>query len=76
MLTVAVGGLADEDGRDDERAIEADDTDGVVEDAVVGPLAEGLFLGLGEAEVDFGAEELVDGHVAVGGEEFLSADEA
>jgi hypothetical protein len=39
-------------------------------------LAEGLFLGFGEAEVDLGAEELVDVHVAVGGEEFLGADEA
>ena len=61
---------------DDERAIEADGADGVVEDAVVAPLGEGFFLGFGEAEVDLGAEELVDVHVAVGGEEFLGADEA
>ena len=61
---------------DDQRAVEADGADCVVEDAVVGPLGEGLFFGFGEAEVDLGAEELVDGHVAVGGEEFLGADEA
>ena len=61
---------------DHERAIEADGADGVVEDAVVAPLGEGLFLGFGEAEVDLGAEELVDAHVAVGGEQLLGADEA
>src|SRR5205823_9585192 len=76
VLAVAVGGLADEYGGDDERAIEADGANGVVEDAVVGPLGEGLFLRFGKAVVDFGAEELVDAHVAVGEEEFLGADEA
>jgi len=76
MLAVAVGGFAHEDGRDDERAIEADGADGVVEDAVVGPLGEGFFFRFREAEIDFGTEELVDAHGAVGGEEFLGADEA
>ena len=76
VLAVAVGDGAGEDGGDDERAVEADGADGVVEDAVVAPLGEGLFLGFGEAEVDLGAEELVDAHVAVGGEEFLGAEEA
>ena len=76
VLAVAVGGCADEDGGDDERAIEADGADGIVEDALVAPLGEGFFLGFGEAEVDLGAEELIDAHVAVGDEEFLGADEA
>ena len=65
-----------QDAGDDEWAIEADSADGVVEDALVGPLGEGFFLGFGEAEVDFGAEELVDVEVAVGGEELLRAEEA
>ncbi len=76
MLAVAVGDVADEGGGDDEGADDADGADGVVEDAVVGPLGEGFFLGLGEAEVDFGAEELGDAGVAVVGEELLGADEA
>ncbi len=76
VLAVAVRYVADEGGRDDEGADEADGADGVVEDAVVGPLGEGFFLGFGEAEVDFGAEELGDAGVAVVGEELLGADEA
>ena len=76
VLAVAVGDAADEGGGDDEGAEEADGADGVVEDALVGPLGEGFFLGFGEAEVDFGAEELGDAGVAVGGEELLGADEA
>ncbi len=73
---MAVGDGAGEDGRDDERAVDADGADGVVEDALVVPLFEGFGLGLGEAEVDLGAEHLVDAHVAVGGEELLGAEEA
>jgi hypothetical protein len=38
VLAVAVGGFADEDAGDDQRAVEADGADGVVEDALVGPL--------------------------------------
>ena len=38
VLAVAVGDVADEDGGDDERAVEADGADGVVEDALVAPL--------------------------------------
>ena len=75
VLAVAVRGAAYEDCREDQWPVEADGSDGIVEDAVVGPLGEGLFLGLGEAEVDFRAEELVDAEVAVGGEELLGADE-
>ena len=73
---MAVGGAADEGAGEDERAVKADGADGVVEDAVVGPLGEGFFLGFGEAEVDLRAEELVDAHEAVGGEELLGAEEA
>ena len=75
MLAVPVGDATDEDGGDDERAVEADGTDGVVEDALMGPLAEGFFLGFGEAEVDLRTEELVGTGVAVGGEQLLGADE-
>ena len=42
----------------------------------MGPLGEGFFFGFGEAEVDFGAEELVGVEVAVGGKELLGAEEA
>ncbi len=76
MVAVAVGGAADEDGGEDERAVEADGADGVVEDAFVGPLGEGFFPGFGEAEVDDGAEELVGAGVAVFAEELLGANEA
>ena len=76
MLAVAVSDAANEGGGDDERAVEADGADGVVEHAVVGPLGEGFGLGFGEAEVDLGAEHLVDAGVAVVGEELLSAEEA
>ena len=76
MLAVAVRHVADEGGGDDERADDADGADGIVEDAFVGPLLEGLFLGFGEAEVDLGAEELGDAGVAVVGEELLGADQA
>ncbi len=76
VLAVAVRYVADEGGRDDEGAVDADGADGVVEDAVVGPLGEGFFFSFGEAEVDLGAEHLVDADVAVVGEELLGADEA
>ena len=76
VLAVAVRDAADEGGGDDEGADEADGADGVVEDAVVGPLGEGFGLGFGEAEVDLRAEELVDAGVAVVGEELLGAEEA
>ncbi len=54
----------------------ADGEHGVVEDAVVAPLLEGLFLRLGEAEVDFGAPELLGAVVLVGVEEFVGAEDA
>ena len=76
VLAVAVGYAADPGAGEDEGAVEADGADYVVEDALVGPLGEGFFLGFGETEVDFGAEELVDAGVAVGGEEFLGAEES
>jgi len=76
MVAVAVGGAAEEDAGDDERAVEADGADGIAEDAVVGPIGEGLVHGFGEAEVGGGGEELVHGGVAVGGEKLLGADEA
>ena len=62
--------------RETESERKTDGADGVVENAVVAPLFEGLFLSLGEAEVDLGAEEVVDAQVAIGGEEFLGAEEA
>ena len=76
MLAVAVSDAADEDAGDDERAVQADGADGVIEDAVVGPLGEGFCLRFREAKIDFGAEHLVDSEVAVGGQEFLRAEEA
>ena len=76
VVAVAVGGSADKGAGEDERAVKADGADGVVEDAVVGPLGEGFFFGFGEAEIDLGAEELVDAHEAVGGEQLLGAEEA
>ena len=76
VLAVAVGDAADPSACQDEGTVEADGADDVVEDALVGPLGECLFLGLGEAEVDFGAEELVDAGVAVAGEQLLGAEEA
>ncbi len=76
VLAVAVGDAAEEDGREDQRAVKADRANRVVEDTLVGPLAEGLLLGFGEAEVDLGAEELVGTEVAVGKQELLGADEA
>ena len=57
MLAVAVGDVAGEDGGDDERAVEANGADGVVEDAVVAPLFEGFFDGLGEAEVGYAGDQ-------------------
>ncbi len=76
VLTMTVGDGSGEDGRDDERTVEADGSDGVVEDAVMVPLRKRLLFGLREAEVDLGAPELVDAEVAVGGEKLLCADEA
>ncbi len=76
MLAVAVGDGADEGGGDDEGAEEADGADGVVEDALVAPFFEGFLFGFGETEVDFSTEELGDAGIAVGGEEFLGAEEA
>ena len=76
MVTVAVSRAAYEDCGENERPVQADGADGVVENAVVGPLRQGFFFGFAEAEVDLGAEELVDAHVAVCGEQFLGADEA
>ena len=40
MVAVAVRGAADEDAGEDEGAVEADGADGVIEDAVVGPLGQ------------------------------------
>jgi len=76
VLAVAVGDAADPGARQNQGPVEADGADYVVEDALVGPLGEGLFLGFGEAEVDFGAEELVDAGVTIGGEQLLGAEEA
>ena len=42
----------------------------------MGPLGEGFVDGFREAEVDLGAEELVDGEEAIGGEELAGADKA
>ena len=76
MLAVAVRNAADEGGDENERALAADGEDGVVEDAVLSPLSEGFFLGLGEAEVGFGAPVLLDAVELVGAEELIGSDEA
>jgi hypothetical protein len=76
VLAVAVGDAADPGAGEDEGAVEADGANHVIEHAVMAPLGEGLLFRLGEAEVDLGAEELVDAGVAVVGEQLLGAEQA
>ena len=76
VLAVAVGDASDPGAGEHEWPVEAYGADYVVEDAFVGPLGERFGFGFGEAEVDFGAEELVDAGIAVVGEKLLGAEEA
>ena len=68
MVAVAIRHASHEDRCDDERPIQPDGPNGVVEHAVVRPFLKRFFLCLGKPKVNLGAEELVDAHVAVGGE--------
>jgi hypothetical protein len=76
VLSVAVGDVANPGAGEHQRAEDANGADDIVEDALVGPFAEGFGLGFAEAEVDFGAEHLGDAGVAVVGEQLLGAEQA
>ena len=61
------------DSGEDQRAIKADGAHDVVENAFVSPDGEGLFKGLGEAEVGDAGEVLIDSVAAVGSQQLLGA---
>ena len=73
VLAVAVGDAANEDGGEDQGAIEADGANDVVEDALVSPDGQGFLEGLGETEISDAGEVLIDSVAAAGSQKLLGA---